>query len=865
MNPTTAVAFILSSVSLWLLQSENTKLFRTAQACAGVVALVGFIKLCAIVGFFDIGIDRIFFANQLFDRVTEQPNRMAPTTALNFLLLGAALLLLNVKTKRRRDFFPSQYLAIGVMLSSFLAIIGYFYDAKSFYVIVSFNPMAIHTAVSFFVIAVGLLLSKPERGIIKELFSRENGGEMARRLFPLIIIVPAILGWLRLKGEKLGLFAFEIGTAMLVVTIIVILGAIVLNNARLMNIAAIKRRRIEEDLRESELKFRSVAQSANDAIIAADSKGNIISWNNGARQIFGYTEEEALNKSLTVLMPEVYRDLHRKGLERHNATGESHVIGKTVELNGLRKDNSEFPLELSLSSWTTEEKRFYSGVIRDITERKLAEQALEAAALRERALIDNALDVICSIDAEGKFVTVSQAATKVFGFLPAELIGRKYIELVIPEDVAKTNEAAAKIMSGEAASDFENLYRHKNGSHVYVMWSASWSDSQQMMFCVAHDNTERHLADEKLQERERQLKEAQTIARVGSWDWDITQNKIVWSDELFRIFGLTPQEFAGTYEAYFERVHPDDREFVTTMIGRAMNEKQFPDYEHRLVQTDGSIRNIQAKAIVFLNEHGTPVRMTGTAQDITERKMAEEKMKKFAAELQRSNSELQDFASVASHDLQEPLRKIQSFADELKINISHSIDKDDLDSLDRMIAAAGRMRNLINDLLAFSRITSMAKPFVPVDLNSLLKEVLSDLEIRARDSNAQIEAGHLPIIDADPLQMRQLFQNLIGNALKFHRPDTTPIVKISASNGGGNCQLTISDNGIGFDEKYLDRIFTIFQRLHGRNEYEGTGIGLAVCRKIVERHGGELTARSAVGEGAAFIITLPVKQSKQEQ
>jgi light-regulated signal transduction histidine kinase (bacteriophytochrome) len=240
-------------------------------------------------------------------------------------------------------------------------------------------------------------------------------------------------------------------------------------------------------------------------------------------------------------------------------------------------------------------------------------------------------------------------------------------------------------------------------------------------------------------------------------------------------------------------------------------------------------------------------------------------MEKFAVELQRSNSELQDFASVASHDLQEPLRKIQSFADELKINIGHCIEAEDLDTLERMIAAARRMRNLINDLLTFSRITTMAKPFMPVDLNSLLKEVLSDLEVRTRDSGGQIEAGHLPTIDADPLQMRQLLQNLIGNGLKFHRAGVAPIIKISGTNGGAHCHLTIADNGIGFDEKYLDRIFTIFQRLHGRNEYEGTGIGLAICRKIVERHGGELTARSAVGEGATFIITLPVKQSKEEK
>ena len=497
------------------------------------------------------------------------------------------------------------------------------------------------------------------------------------------------------------------------------------------------RHRIEDALRQSELKFRSVTQLANDAIIAADSKGNIISWNNGAQRMFGYAEEQALGKPLTVLMPEVYREAHQRGMERHNATGETHVIGKTVELKGLRNDGSEFPLELSLTSWTTGAERFYSGIIRDITERKQIEEALEAAARRESAMIENALDVICSINAEGKFVTVSPASLNVWGYHPEELIGRRYVEFVAPGDIARSVEAAAKIVSGETTSDFENCYQHKDGSQVHMMWSASWSEKQQLMFCVAHDITQRQLAEKKLQ--------------------------------------------------------------------------------------------------------------------------------KFAAELQRSNAELQDFASVASHDLQEPLRKIQSFADELKVSIGDKLAADEQDTLDRMIAAAARMRSLINDLLAFSRVTTMAKPFIPVDLSLIVKEVLSDLEARTSDTGGRIEVGDLPTIDADPTQMRQLLQNLIGNGLKFHAAGVPPVIKIGGENGGPSYRLSVTDNGIGFDEKYLDRIFTVFQRLHGRQEYEGTGIGLAICRKIAERHGGEINARSAPGAGSTFTVTLPLKQANQEK
>lgn len=234
-------------------------------------------------------------------------------------------------------------------------------------------------------------------------------------------------------------------------------------------------------------------------------------------------------------------------------------------------------------------------------------------------------------------------------------------------------------------------------------------------------------------------------------------------------------------------------------------------------------------------------------------------------ELQRSNRELQDFAFVASHDLQEPLRKIQAFGDRLTTKHGPQLTDEARDYLTRMQSAASRMHTLINDLLTFSRVTTKAQPFVETDLDKVAREVLSDLEIRVQESEGRVELGELPTIQADPLQMRQLMQNLIGNALKFHRPDTPPLITIMSDGRSteGFLTVTFADNGIGFDEKYLDRIFTPFQRLHGRNEYEGTGIGLAVCRKIVERHGGTLTARSTPGEGSTFIVHLPVKQEKE--
>jgi signal transduction histidine kinase len=246
----------------------------------------------------------------------------------------------------------------------------------------------------------------------------------------------------------------------------------------------------------------------------------------------------------------------------------------------------------------------------------------------------------------------------------------------------------------------------------------------------------------------------------------------------------------------------------------------------------------------------------------------------YAAKLEWSNSELQDFASVASHDLQEPLRKVQAFSDRLRSRCGATLDDNGRDYLDRVQNAAARMQTLINDLLTYSRVATKAQPFVPTDFVSITRAVLSDLEARIEQVQGRVEMGDLPTVDADPLQVRQLMQNLIGNSLKYCRPEVPPVVKVwskhlphdpcSAAGGPPRpiCQILVEDNGIGFDEIYSERIFTIFQRLHGRNEYEGTGVGLAVCRKIVERHGGTITARSTPGKGSTFQVSLPIHQPK---
>ncbi|MDX6612126.1 MAG: two-component system, LuxR family, sensor kinase FixL [Blastocatellia bacterium] len=267
-----------------------------------------------------------------------------------------------------------------------------------------------------------------------------------------------------------------------------------------------------------------------------------------------------------------------------------------------------------------------------------------------------------------------------------------------------------------------------------------------------------------------------------------------------------------------------------------------------------------------------------TITDITKRKRIEEKLKLYSDKLERSNGELQDFAQVASHDLQEPLRKILAFGDRLKAKAGESLDQECREYLQRMFNAAARMQTLISDLMTFSRIETKAQTFGAADLNQIAREVSADLETLIEQTGGRVEIEELPTIDADSVQMRQLLQNLIGNSLKYYRAGVPPIVRISSQKlderrrefiakrgalAGQIIQVLVQDNGIGFDEKYLDRIFAMFQRLHTKGQYEGTGVGLAICRKIVDRHGGTITARSTPGEGTTFVVTLPVMQPKE--
>lgn len=343
--------------------------------------------------------------------------------------------------------------------------------------------------------------------------------------------------------------------------------------------------------------------------------------------------------------------------------------------------------------------------------------------------------------------------------------------------------------------------------------------------------------------------------------------------------GKTPEEVVGRNDFDFfprelaEKYRADD-------MGVLRERKPVTLEERNLAQ--GRERIVEVVKAPVIDAEGKVIGLVGLFTDITVRKQAEARLQEYTRRLAQNNRELQEFAYVASHDLQEPLRKVRAFGDRLKAKCGDALTPEGRDYLTRMQNAAERMQMLIEALLAYSRITTKAKPFEKVSLSEIARDVLGDLEIRIEQTNARITVGDLPEIKADAMQMRQLLQNLLGNALKFHRPGVPPEINVSAvvfpaAEGAVHgvsasllaeyppetllCHLQVQDNGIGFDDKYAERIFGVFQRLHGRGDYEGAGVGLAICRKIAERHGGEITARGQPGQGAIFRVTLPVEHA----
>jgi PAS domain S-box-containing protein len=508
-----------------------------------------------------------------------------------------------------------------------------------------------------------------------------------------------------------------------------------------------------------------------------------------------------------------------------------------------------------------------------------------------RALLDNVPDRIYFKDTQSRFIQCNRAVARRVGVEdPEQVISKTDFDFYPREKAEEFRKDDQRIMqSGEPLLNKTEQVIKPNGE---ITWSSVTKvplrDKEGKvagLVGISRDITEQKQAEEALRRSNETLAQERLLLRTlidnlpdGIYAKDTSGRKTMANPADLKVMGCKTEANAiGKSDFDFfpkdiaEKFWADDQMVIA---GQPVIKR-----EEFFIDEKGRKRWLLTSKLPLRDQGGTIVGLVGIGRDITQQKQSEdalrrsdEKLRQFAAQLERSNRELQDFAYVASHDLQEPLRKVVVFGERLKDKNADKFGPESLDYLDRMQKATGRMQTLINDLLSFSRVTTKAQPFTPVNLAEVAAAVVDDLEGRIELVKGRVEVGPLPVIEAEPLQMRQLLQNLIGNALKFRRPEEPPVVKVETqiitdpdTPEKKLCRLTVSDNGIGFDEKYLDRIFNVFQRLHTRNEYEGTGMGLAIVKKIALYHGGDVTAKSKPGEGATFILTLPVAHPKKTQ
>ena len=528
---------------------------------------------------------------------------------------------------------------------------------------------------------------------------------------------------------------------------------------------------------------------------------------------------------------------------------------------------------------------------REIAERKSAEERLQIANERLQEAQQLARLGHWQRDLGEEVVQWSDSVYQIFGLPLTEAITlERLMTLVHPEDRQRLKAVSETALKTGVYESFR--YRITDGQGQVKTLQATGQvvyagGKPVRLVGTVQDISGQVQIEEQLQISNKRLQEAQEIARVGHWEWDVAKDIITWSHGMYRIYNLAPGDQLN-YEKIIRHIHPDDRQIVEDAVQHALTTGVYPSFKYRIKLPGQPVKTMFARGQAVKDETGQVVRLTGTVQDITEQQKAEDLLVEKTAQLEVTNSELQRFAYVASHDLQEPLRKIMTFSSMLQKHLN-SGDERSSNFLGKIENAASRLQRLIDDILKFSSLRHAEAAFQKVKLDEVLNGVLLDLELKIAERKAQIITSDLPQVEGIPTQMGQLLQNLMNNALKFTKPNTLPRIHITGVQLTGAALrnryplyagylnnipdalekefalISVADNGIGFEPEQEARIFDVFERLHGKNVYEGSGIGLAICKKIVENHHGFIHATGKPDVGATFHFIIPVVAEKVSQ
>jgi PAS domain S-box-containing protein len=622
------------------------------------------------------------------------------------------------------------------------------------------------------------------------------------------------------------------------------------------------RKEAEKHLARMEGRYRGLLEAAPDAMVVVNQGGEIVLLNVQAEKQFGYRRDELLGQKVKNIIPRGFAERLIADEKRSVEEALAQQIGTGIELIARRKNGSEFPIEIMLSPLDSAEGILVTAAIRNISVRREAEKHLALMEGRYRGLLEAAPDAMVVVNPSGDIVLLNVQAEKQFGYRRDELVGQK-VKNIIPEGfaerlVADGLRSAEDALAQQIGTGIELIALRKNGTEFPIEIMLSPLDSAEGILVTAairdisvRKEAEKHLA--RMEGRYRGLLEAAPDAMVVvNQKGDI----VLLNVQAEKQFGYHRDELVGQR---MKNIIPAG--FAERLIADALRST-----EDALAQQIGTGIEITGRRKdgtefpieIMLSplESAEGVLVTAAIRDITTRKVAEAHLLYKVEELNRSNEELGQFAYIASHDLQEPLRMVASYTQLLARRYKGRLDSDADEFIAFAVDGANRMQRLIQDLLAYSRVGTKGKELRETSSEEALQRAILNLRGAIADSGAMVTHDLLPPVLADETQLVQLFQNLIGNAIKYQNPGVPRIHVSAIKNGGGKWTFSVRDNGLGIDPQYFERIFVMFQRLHKREEFAGTGIGLAICKKIVERHGGEISVQSQPGKGSTFSFAL---------
>jgi PAS domain S-box-containing protein len=618
-------------------------------------------------------------------------------------------------------------------------------------------------------------------------------------------------------------------------------------------------------------KNRELIDNAPEPIVVLDvEQGRFVDYNEKALQFFKLRAEELDVKNPMELSPLKIRGLDAPSYAQERI--DEALIGGNPVFNWIHLDseNQEIPCEIRLVRVPPYEKLLVRGTIIDKRDEKQIEEALQQSQDRLKlAFQATGLGYFDWKPQTGEVIWDEQMHL-IFDLPTDSAVNRNeyFASVLHPDDVLRVQGSMSYLLdpkSGELAWQDEYSIILENGVHHIYTYALLLRDKQglvERMIGTCQNITERKKAEQELYRTQRNLSEitqrfqlSMEAAQIGIWDWDINKDQFLWDDTMFKIYGLTKEKEHETYQSWTDTVHPEDlgqaeKEVLWALEGR----KEFR-CEFRIVWPDGSVRTIKALGSVQRDQEGDPVRMVGINWDVTQEREAE-RQRLRARQLELKNRELEQFAYIASHDLQEPLRTVNSFVGLLRNRYGSQLDESAQVYMQLISDGASRMSRLIKGLLEYSRIGA-ERELSTIDCGNMIGNILNDLTAQITASGAQVLVEPMPVLEGYETELRVLFQNLISNAIKFRKPDCRPVVQIEVENLGRKWRFCIRDNGIGIETAYQEKIFVIFQRLHSVNEFEGTGIGLAHCQKIVDLHGGKIWVESQKGQGSSFYFTIP--------